>query len=272
MRNQRGRRRTLLGKRFLWASPAVRWAVAAISGGPDHICGLYEDGSMRCWGNDDYGQSASPEGELFASVSAGRWHTCGLRRDGVVKCWGYYQGGESPPTEEARFTAISSGSVHTCGLLIDGTARCWGSDNNGQASPPPNERFTAISGGSWHTCGVTQDGTALCWGLDSDGQASPPIPTTMATATPTPISTPMVSPDQQRAALIAFYMATDGENWSIGRSWLSDAPLGEWYGVRTDSNGRVTQLDLSGNQLRGNLPPEIGSLTHLQSLFLYRNR
>ena len=37
-----------------------------------------------------------------------------------------------------------------------------------------------------------------------------------------------------RAALVALYNATDGPNWVINENWLTDAPLGEWYGVDTD--------------------------------------
>ena len=49
-----------------------------------------------------------------------------------------------------------------------------------------------------------------------------------------------------RAALEALYNATDGPNWVNNDNWLTDAPLGEWYGVDTDASGRVVRLDLSG--------------------------
>ena len=42
-----------------------------------------------------------------------------------------------------------------------------------------------------------------------------------------------------RAALVALYNATDGPNWVSNENWLTDAPLGEWYGVDTDASGRV---------------------------------
>ena len=51
--------------------------------------------------------------------------------------------------------------------------------------------------------------------------------------------------------LVALYHATDGANWTNNRNWLSEAPLGEWFGVTTDPNGRVTELQLEHNQLRG---------------------
>ena len=62
------------------------------------------------------------------------------------------------------------------------------------------------------------------------------------------------------AALHAFYNATDGENWRQSDNWLTDAPLSQWHGVTTDSDGRVTILELEHNHLSGKIPPEIGNL------------
>ena len=72
------------------------------------------------------------------------------------------------------------------------------------------------------------------------------------------------SPD--RAALVALYNATDGPNWTNNDNWLSDAPIGEWYGVTTDDSGRVISLSFVDNRLSGELPPELGSLTNLTLL------
>ena len=74
-----------------------------------------------------------------------------------------------------------------------------------------------------------------------------------------------------RAALVALYEATDGDNWINRLNWLSDAPLGTWYGVTTDDRGRVIELDLSHNGLSGTIPPELGDLTNLKELFLAGN-
>ncbi|MDE2783399.1 MAG: Ig-like domain-containing protein [Gemmatimonadota bacterium] len=83
-----------------------------------------------------------------------------------------------------------------------------------------------------------------------------------------------------RAALVALYEATDGPNWTDNTNWLSDAPLREWYGVKTDASGRVVELDLSGwydgleeigGGLQGYIPPELGNLSNLESLDLWLN-
>ena len=97
-------------------------------------------------------------------------------------------------------------------------------------------------------------------------------PTPAPTASPTPTATPTPDPAQlamDRAALVALYNATDGDSWYDNTNWLSDRPLGEWYGVTTDNpGGRVIGLDLENNSLKGQIPPEFGQLTALETLNL----
>ena len=88
--------------------------------------------------------------------------------------------------------------------------------------------------------------------------------------------------DLDRAALVAFYEATDGPNWVNNENWLTDAPLGEWFGVDTDASGRVVRLAMSyhdpqldqwiSNNALGPVPPELGDLTALTHLGFYNNR
>ena len=79
----------------------------------------------------------------------------------------------------------------------------------------------------------------------------------------------VASPD--RVALTALYEATDGPLWRNNANWLTDAPLGEWGGVRTDGSGRVVGLRLRYNGLRGPLPRELGLLARLRMLDLENN-
>ena len=55
-------------------------------------------------------------------------------------------------------------------------------------------------------------------------------------------------------------------------NWLSNRPLGEWRGVSTDADGRVTQLSLGDNRLSGPIPLELGNLANLESLYLNGNQ
>ena len=105
---------------------------------------------------------------------------------------------------------------------------------------------------------------------------STPVPSPTATDAPgTAAATapPAVSgsAETDREALVALYNATNGENWRNSDNWLSDAPLGEWEGVTTDGDGRVIALILSTNNLCGEIPAELGSLSHLESLSLGEN-
>ena len=47
------------------------------------------------------------------------------------------------------------------------------------------------------------------------------------------------------------YDATDGDDWANNDGWLATEDLGEWHGVTTDGEGRVTGLVLSGNGSAG---------------------
>ena len=75
-----------------------------------------------------------------------------------------------------------------------------------------------------------------------------------------------------RAALVALYNATEGGSWTTRTNWLSGRPLDEWHGVTTDSDGRVTALNLSSNSLYGALPAALGRLSNLNHLNLADNQ
>ena len=75
-----------------------------------------------------------------------------------------------------------------------------------------------------------------------------------------------------RDALVTLYNATSGGGWGNNTNWGSDMPLSGWHGVTTDSDGRVRRLDLSDNQLSGEIPSELGSLSNLTHLYLHDNQ
>ena len=84
-----------------------------------------------------------------------------------------------------------------------------------------------------------------------------------ATGTPTTIT--------DHEILTALHNATGGDDWTDNTSWLSDEPLGDWYGVTTDTDGRVTKLDLTKNRLSGRMPSQLGDLSSLSELRLGNN-
>ena len=123
---------------------------------------------------------------------------------------------------------------------------------------------------------ATVDGSGLVRGR---GEGTATITATSGSAEGTTQIT-VANPD--RAALVALYNATDGPNWVNNENWLTDVPLGEWYGVSTNAAGRVVELRLAGRYyhetrehvshgLAGEIPPELGDLANLTRLELWNN-
>jgi alpha-tubulin suppressor-like RCC1 family protein len=81
--------------------------------------------------------------EGVTALAAGDYHTCAVLRDGTVKCWGDNEYGQlgndstsnsNVPVAVAGIRnaiGIAAGMQHTCALLADETVSCWG--NNGRA-------------------------------------------------------------------------------------------------------------------------------------------
>ena len=76
--------------------------------------------------------------------------------------------------------------------------------------------------------------------------------------------------ETDREILVELYNSTGGDNWVNNENWLSDKPIGEWYGVETEWE-RVTELDLASNGLTGPLPDRIWLMNHVETLYLEGN-
>ena len=134
----------------------------AIDSGRRHTCGLVEDGSLWCWGENNAGQVGVDSAELrvpvatrvlnrnWEMVSAGHQHTCALNDAGALYCWGdnsANQLGFNPinprqaeKVDDGPWLTVSAGGSHTCAIADggdnDGGLFCWGSNARGQLGLP----------------------------------------------------------------------------------------------------------------------------------------
>ena len=117
---------------------------------------------------------------------------------------------------------------------------------------------------------ATVDGGGLVTG---EGVGTVDITATVNDADITDTAALWVETLPARDVLIALYDATNGPNWENNENWLTDAPLGEWHGVRTDYRDEtiVTAIVLHDNGLNGRLPAHLGNLESLAQLYLQYN-
>ena len=200
---------------------------------------------------------------VAAALSAALWaYACG---DGAT---------EAPPPEAPRPVVIG---------IVPQTTQLWVRGTTVQLTAQVRDQRArlmsdvAVSWASYDPSVASVDGSGLVTAIDN-GRAT--ITATAGSVSGRATVVVLESPD--RPTLIALYNTTDGPNWVDAENWLTDRPLGDWYGVDTDESGRIVSLDLSGewdseaglpipHGLSGSIPPELGSLTNLASLDLAYN-
>jgi len=77
-----------------------------------------------------------------------------------------------------------------------------------------------------------------------------------------------------RAALVDFYNAAGGGNWTNAGGWGSSADMCTWFGVQCDHDGsgtHVTSISLASNNMVGTISPSVGELEGLKLLDLSSN-
>lgn len=135
----------------------VMGAIRQVESGRDHTCALDNAGTLRCWGNSNYGQlgagvtgDTSLNGPLtvagvFTSVSAGQSSTCANSSTGIF-CWGRIMNSVYGQTLPVRvyagtdYQALSVGHQHACAIFATGSWRevdCFGANGFGQAGVDP---------------------------------------------------------------------------------------------------------------------------------------
>ena len=183
--------------------------VANISAGNLHTCAALTDGSVRCWGDNTFGQlgndstvsspvPVSPSGlGGVESVAAGGDNTCVLITDGTARCWGSDDSGQVgsgvtggpvlvpvPVTGLSTIVALTVGQAHACALFTSTGVSCWGQNNVGQlgngstissAVPVGVDNLSgavSVVAGFDHNCAHVAGATdaVVCWGNDGQGQ------------------------------------------------------------------------------------------------------
>jgi alpha-tubulin suppressor-like RCC1 family protein len=169
------------------AETVLKDGLARVASGASHSCHVRNDGTVRCWGDNNTGQlgdgstvdrltpvAVSGLGSVVAAVAAGstfdgpeRSHSCALLNTGSVRCWGSNAFGQlgngttstvsqrTPVsvTGIANAVAIAAGGSHTCALLATGTVSCWGRNAFGQLgdSSTTNRSSPVVVGGNVNT-------------------------------------------------------------------------------------------------------------------------
>ncbi len=139
----------------------------AVSSGGGHTCAIVGNGSVKCWGTNNYGQ-----------LGDGTTNSCRAVNTGYYTC----SGTPVSVSNISNATTISAGNSHACALLSDKTIKCWGRNSSGQlgdgtytdrSNPVTVSGITsaiAVSAGSYHTCALLSDKSVKCWGNNDQGR------------------------------------------------------------------------------------------------------
>jgi alpha-tubulin suppressor-like RCC1 family protein len=148
----------------------------AIEAGINHSCALLDNASVKCWGQNGYGQ-----------LGIGNTTNMG---DGSGEM------GDNLPVVDLgtgrTATAIDAGGNHSCALLDNASVKCWGLNGYGQLGIDNTTQMgdntgemgdnlpvvylgtgrtaTAISAGIYHSCALLDNASVKCWGRNTFGQ------------------------------------------------------------------------------------------------------
>ncbi len=172
----------------------------------------------------------------------------------IVACAGS-DATDTPPKATADATPTAESATPTA---ESATPTAESATPTAESATPTAESATPTAGSATPTAGSA---------TPTAGSATP----TAESATPR-ILLAKTSAETDREVLTTLYNTTGGDEWDDHDGWLSDAPLSEWDGVKTDDEDRVVHLSIDSNWLSGEIPPELGNLANLTELYLQENQ
>jgi alpha-tubulin suppressor-like RCC1 family protein len=149
----------------------------AVSAGANHTCAIIDDGTVKCWGLNNYGQlgyddstnrgyaelaSDMPtvnlgDGRTATAIAAGGYYTCAVLDDGSLKCWGYNASGQ---LGQDSTTTIGDDSGEMAELL----------PINLGLGRTATSIYASRRADLDYTCAILDNSTLKCWGYNGDGQ------------------------------------------------------------------------------------------------------
>lgn len=186
-----------------------------VSAGWNVACALMSNGTVRCWGQNDHGETGGPPAdvdratpveiagitgakdlEVGGNGGSGGDYGCATDGDGVVKCWGgrgipveTYAKGEVMTVDALQGAAhISLGSGIGNAAMADGSMMSWGSNvfnalglgssvgRDAKLQKHPKVTDVAmVATGQNHGCALDKDGGVTCWGYSGKKQDPTPV-------------------------------------------------------------------------------------------------
>lgn len=146
--------------------------VVKVDSGSYFSLGIRSDGSVAALG-DDYSQQLNVGNwENIIDISAGFYHTIGLMANGYVVATGDNRYNVCNVENWKDIVQVEAGFDHSVGLKSDGTVVAIGSNEYGQCNVSSWTDIVQISVGDWHTIGLKKDGTVVATGINVNGETN----------------------------------------------------------------------------------------------------
>ncbi|MEU0877604.1 hypothetical protein ABZ345_03310 [Lentzea sp. NPDC005914] len=195
--------------------------MTAVDAGVNHAYALKSDGTVRSWGDNQYGQlGTGVTGDAsydplrvtgldgVTDVVAGDWSGYALKSDGTVWAWGWNDAGQ----------------------LGTGTA----GDSNVPLRVYGLTGVTAVAATHQNAYALKSDGTVWAWGSNvRDGLGGASCPEGQVCPPGTPLRVPVPLPGTTKITAIAaggtetaYALRSDGTAWAWGRNWKGETGTG----------------------------------------------